>query len=136
MNAEELLGNLSEDGNEKPKAQQQSPLVSLEKDLAFYADSIKEIAIEIIAEGISEQPVFIAHQHEVSIGEVILNRAELNTNWTIQASTLAEFVEKGIIHPDKKAHFLKTYKNPQNYMCVFVIVPAGANFIYYPYPKA
>ncbi len=135
MESEELLGNLSSDENGTPKKEKKSPLVSLEKDLTFYADSIKEVAVEIIVEGISTYPIFIAHQHEVSIGEVILNRAELNTDWTIQASTLEEFIQKGIVHPDKKEQFLKTYKKPENYMCVFVVVPEGANFVYYPYPK-
>jgi len=135
MESEELLGNLSSDENGAPKKEKKSPLVSLEKDLTFYADSIKEVAVEIMMEGISLHPIFIAHQHEVSIGEVILNRAELNTDWTIQASTLEEFIQKGIIHPDKKEQFLKTYKKPENYMCIFVVVPEGANFVYYPYPK-
>jgi hypothetical protein len=135
MNSEELLGNLNEDGDQ-PKEQKKSPLISLEKDLAFYAESIKEVAIEIMVEGISSYPIFIAHQHEVNIGEVILNRSELNTDWTIQASTLEEFIQKGIIDPAKKEHFLKSYKKPESHMCVFVIVPEGANFVYYPYPKA
>lgn len=135
MESEELLGNLSSDENGAPKKEKKSPLVSLEKDLTFYADSIKEVAVEIMVEGISTYPIFIAHQHEVSIGEVILNRAELNTDWTVQASTLEEFIQKGIVHPDKKEQFLKTYKKPENYMCVFVVVPEGANFVYYPYPK-
>ncbi|RZJ74994.1 MAG: hypothetical protein EOO47_20330 [Flavobacterium sp.] len=135
MQSEELLGNLSSDENGAPKKEKKSPLVSLEKDLTFYADSIREVAVEIMMEGISFNPIFIAHQHEVSIGEIILNRAELNTEWTIQASTLEEFIQKGIIHPDKKEQFLKTYKKPENYMCVFVVVPEGANFVYYPYPK-
>ena len=135
MNAEELLSNLNEDGNNKPK-EKKSPLVSLEKDLSFYASSIKEVAVEIMVEGISVYPIFIAHQHEVSIGELILNRADLNTDWSIQASTLEEFVQKGIIHPDKKEHFLKSYKKPESHMCVFVVVPEGANFVYYPYPKS
>jgi hypothetical protein len=132
MDLEELMPQQPQDGQETKKV---SPLVSLEKDLQLYADSIREVGIEIIMEGISAQPIFIAHQHTVSIGEVILNKEELNTNWTIQASTLEEFVEKGIIHPDKKAHFLKSYKKPEDFMCVFVIVKEGANFIYYPYRK-
>ena len=135
MECEELLSNLSSDENGTPKKEKKSPLVSLEKDLTFYSDSVKEVAVEIMMEGISLHPIFIAHQHEVSIGEIILNRAELNTDWTIQASTLEEFIQKGIIHPDKKEQFLKTYKKPENYMCVFVVVPEGANFVYYPYPK-
>lgn len=132
MDLEELMPQ----GNEgQQKQEKKSPLVSLEKDLDLYAASIKEVAIEIMVEGISAYPIFIAHQHKVNIGEVILDRDELNTQWTIQASTKEEFVEKGIIAPDKKALFDKTYKKPEDFMCVFVIVPEGANFIYYPYQK-
>jgi len=132
MDLEELMPQ-KPDGSkeEKPK----SPLVSLEKDLELYADSIKEVAVEIMMQGISANPIFIAHQHTVSIGEMILDRNELHTEWSIQASTIEEFVEKGIINPEKKALFLKAYKKPEDYMCVFVIVPEGANFIYYPYQK-
>ncbi|WP_293297236.1 hypothetical protein [Pedobacter sp. UBA4863] len=135
MESEELLGGVTPNGGKQEQEKKQSPLVSLEKDLAFYAESIKEVAVEIMVEGISAAPIFVAHQHEVKLGEVILNREELNTNWTIQASTLEEFIEKGIIKPEKKEHFLKNYKKPEDYMCVFVIVPEGANFIYYPYVK-
>jgi len=131
MDIEELLPQEPEGG--KAEEKKQSPLISLEKDLDLYADSIKEVAVEIMVEGISANPIFIAHQYVVNIGEVILDRKELNTEWTIQASTFEEFVEKGIIQQDKKALFLKSYKKPEDFMCVFVIVPEGANFIYYPY---
>lgn len=131
MDIEELMPQ--PDG--KKEEEKKSPLVSLEKDLTLYADSIKEVALEIMLEGVSTHPIFVAHQHTVSIGEVILDREELHTDWTIQASTIEEFVQKGIINPDKKAMFLKAYKKPEDYMCVFVIVPEGANFIYYPYRK-
>lgn len=134
MDIEELLPQQPEGaGKEAPK--KQSPLISLEKDLELYADSIKEVSSAILMEGISTHPIFVAHQHTVTIGEMILDRKELNTDWTIQASTLDEFVEKGIIDPAKKALFLKSYKNPEDFVCIFVIVPEGANFIYYPYKK-
>jgi hypothetical protein len=128
MDPEELL---NENSNEEKK--KESPLISLEKDLKLYNDSIQEVAVEIMVEGLSRYPIFVAHQHEVKLGEVILDRKELNTEWTIQASTLEEFVEKGIIKPVLKERFLKSYKNPHDYMCMFVIVPEGANFVYYPY---
>lgn len=133
MDIEELMPQ--ETGSGKEEAKRQSPLVSLEKDLELYSGSIKEVAVEIMVEGISAHPIFVAHQHTVSIGEVILDKKELNTEWTIQASTLEEFVEKGIINPERKSLFLKSYKKPEDYMCVFVIVPEGANFIYYPYKQ-
>ena len=133
MNIEELMPQQPDGGAEEQKTQ--SPLISLEKDLELYAESVKEVAVEVMMEGITSYPIFVAHQHTVSIGEVILDRKELNTEWTIQASTFEEFVEKGIISPEKKALFLKSYKKPEDFMCIFVIVPEGANFIYYPYKK-
>ncbi|RKR85363.1 hypothetical protein BDD43_5632 [Mucilaginibacter gracilis] len=129
MDPEELL---NEKGGEPQK---ESPLKSLERDLKIYNASIKEVAIEIMVEGISSYPIFIAHQHEVKLGEVILDRNELNTDWSINASTLEEFTEAGVIKKELKDRFLRTYKKPEDFMCVFVIVPEGANFVYYPYVK-
>lgn len=131
MDAEELL---NERGG-KPEPKKDSPLVSLERDLKFFNESIHEVAIEIMAEGISANPIFVAHQHELKLGEVILDRNELNTEWSIHASTIDEFIEKGIIKKELKDRFLTTYKNPDEFMCVFVVVPEGANFVYYPYVK-
>lgn len=129
MDLQDLLNQ--ERSQENP--QKESPLKSLEADLKLYSESIKEVAVEIMVEGISASPIFVAHQHEVKLGELILDKDELNTNWSINASTLEEFVERGIIHPDKKEKFIKQYKNAHDYMCLFVIVPEGANFVFYPY---
>ncbi len=131
MEPEELL-NEEKNSEENKK---ESPLVSLEKDLKFFNESIREVAVEIMVEGLSSYPIFIAHQHELNLGEVILDRQDLNTEWSIHASTLEEFVEKGIIKEILKERFIQSYKNPHDFMCVFVVVPEGANFIYYPYVK-
>ena len=88
---------------------------------------------ELLAENYTQFPIFIAHQHEVKVGEVILDRVELGTKWTIQASSLEEFLEVGIIKDDKKEVFIKKFKKPEDFMCLFVIVPEGANFVFYPY---
>lgn len=131
MEIKDLLN--PEGNNEGNKKDKDSPLKSLELDLKFYDESIKEVALEIISEGISEYPIFVAHQHELSLGEPILDKEELNTSWSIHASTIEEFVEKGLIQPDKRDRFKKQYKDPHAFMCVFVIVPEGANFVFYPY---
>lgn len=130
MDPEELLNENSQEETKK-----ESPLVSLEKDLKLYSESMHEVSLEIMVEGLSRYPIFVAHQHEVKLGEPILDRHELNTEWTIHASTLEEFVEKHIIKEELKERFIKSYKNPHDYMCIFVIVPEGANFVYYPYQK-
>lgn len=131
MKIEDLLG--PREGNPEENKKKVSPLKSLQTDLDFYSDSIKEVAIEIDVEGISSYPIFVAHQHEIKIGELILDREELGTQWTIHASTLEEFIEKGLIKKEKKELFVKNYKNASEFMCLFVVVPEGANFVYYPY---
>lgn len=130
----ELADFFSTSQNESDgKPDSSSPLVGLKKDLDFYREAIKEVSEEIIREGLSEYPVFVAHQHEVSLGELILDKNELGTGWSVHASTLEEFVERGVINAERKARFIKHYKNPDQFMCLFVIVPQGANFVFYPY---
>jgi hypothetical protein len=131
MQPEDLLN----EGNESQKPAADSPLLSLERDLKIFKDSIHEVAVEIMVEGLSSYPIFIAHQHELKLGEVILDRNDLNSEWSIHASTLEEFTERGVIKPELKDRFIKSYKNPNDFMCVFVVVPEGANFVYFPYAK-
>jgi hypothetical protein len=129
MNPEELF-------NENRGQQQQaaeSPLVSLQRDLKIFKESIREVAVEIMVEGLSKYPIFVAHQHELKLGEVILDRNELNTEWSIHASTMEEFIEVGLIKKSRKENFMSSYKNPNEFMCVFVVVPEGANFVFVPY---
>jgi hypothetical protein len=125
MEPEELLNP-----NEKPK---ESPLKSLETDLVLYADSLKEVADEIIAEELSKYPIFIAHQHEMSIGEIVIDKNEMATEWNIHASTLEEFIDRGIVKKDREDFFKQNYEDPEKFMCIFAVVPEGANFVFYPY---
>lgn len=129
MNIEDLMArDAGADDQANP-----SPLKSLKLDLDFYKESIKEVATEMMAEGYTLYPIFIAHQHEVSVGEILLDRNELNTQWTIQVSSLEEFVDRGLIKEERRDHFVKNFKPANDFMCLFVIVPEGANFVFYPY---
>jgi hypothetical protein len=133
MQPEELLN--PDSNGDQPKAAADSPLLSLERDLKFFNESIREVAVEIMVEGLSSYPIFVAHQHELKLGELILDRHDLNSDWSIHASTLEEFTERGVIKPELKDRFINSYKNPNDFMCVFVVVPEGANFVYVPYKK-
>jgi len=130
MDLQDLL-NKPEGEGQAPKGK--SPLVSLKADLDFYKEAIQEVSVELMAEGYTLFPIFVAHQHEVDLGVVILDRNELNTAWTIHASSLEEFIEKGLIEEDKRGYFEKSFKPANEFMCLFVIVPEGANFVFYPY---
>jgi hypothetical protein len=108
-------------------------LDSLKKDLAYYNDSIKEVAKEIIESNFSKYPIFIAHQHEVKIGETILHKDDFQKDWSINASVLEEFVEANIVEKDKAEYFKSVFKDPEKYMCIFLVTEKGGNFIFNPY---
>ena len=118
---------------EKPEKSKISPLKSLETDLLFYEDPIKEVSKDIRKSGLSKFPIFVAHEHASDLGELILSREDLGTQWSIHASTLEEFLEKKIILKDKQEFFEINYKDPNKFICLFVIVPEGANFVFFPF---
>ncbi|MFY8020873.1 MAG: hypothetical protein ACOVP1_06740 [Bacteroidia bacterium] len=108
-------------------------LETLKDDLAFYSEMIKEVATEMIKEGFTSYPVFVAHQHEVKLGEVILKREDFARDFNINATTLEELMEKKLILEERKNEFILNYKNPKSNMCILLITVSGAHFIYVPY---
>jgi hypothetical protein len=105
----------------------------LNDDLAFYADMIKEVSTEMIKENFTKYPVFIAHQHVVSVGEPILLREDYARDFSINASTLEELVSKKLVLSYKKEEFIANYKNAKEFMCVLLVTAAGAHFVFAPY---
>jgi hypothetical protein len=136
MDIQDLWNKTDEEETNPSARPTKSPLVSLKSDLDFYKEAIKEVAQDILDAQLSEYPVFIAHQHSVQLGELILDREELERQWSIHACTLEDLVEASVILPGKKQHFMRQFKDPSQYMCLLVMVPQGANFVFYPYENA
>lgn len=113
-----------------------SPLHSLRTDLLMLADSLQEIAAEVVEEGVSNYPVFIAHRHSISIGEPVFTKADVNTEWDIHLSTLDELQTKKVIPAEKTASFVANYKDYKKFACVLVLEPEGANFLFFPYKSS
>ncbi len=111
----------------------QADLQSLKGDLILFKPSIKEVSVDIIKEGISKYPIFIAHQQKIPFGELILDHAELAMSWSISASTLEEFVENKLVEHDKEKVFIESYKSPSTHICIFIISEGGASFVFVPY---
>lgn len=107
----------------------------LEGDLAFYAPMIKEVSQDMIKEGFTKFPVFVAHQHEVKLGEPILLKEDYAREFSINATTLEELLEKKLVLPEREVSFKENYKNAKEYMCILMITPGDARFIYTPYKK-
>lgn len=108
-------------------------LQSLRADLIIYKEAIRETARDMIEEGYTSFPIFVAHQLNIQLGEPILDHRELGTNWTIHASHLEEFIEKGLVLKERESLFRETFKNPDEFACMFVVSPEGARFVFIPY---
>jgi hypothetical protein len=105
----------------------------LKDDLKFYSPMIKEVAADMIKEGFTEYPIFVAHQHEVKLGEPILLREDYAREFTIHASTLEELKEKQLVLPEREQDFKNNYKNAKEFMCILLLTPGDARFVYVPY---
>lgn len=105
----------------------------LKTDLRVYAEMMKEVAHDIIQEGFSTHPVFIATEQELKVGELILDKKDYAATFHIYASTLEEMVRLQLILESKKDAFIKSYKNPKTHMCVMLIANNAASIAFYPY---
>jgi hypothetical protein len=114
---------------------QQHPLFeSLRNDLRYYADYLNGLAREILDSGTSKYPVFVAHQEKtIGIGKAIMNHDQLETNWSINVSLLEEFVKRGLVTREKLPEFKASWKDPESYMCVFVLAGEASSFVFLPY---
>jgi len=107
----------------------------LEDDLGFYSPMIKEVSVEMVKEDFTQYPVFVAHQHEVKLGEPILLKEDYAREFSINATTLEELKDRKLVLPERETDFKANYKNPREFMCILFITPGDARFIYAPYKK-
>jgi hypothetical protein len=108
-------------------------LENLKEDLKVYQGFLKDTAKEMIEGGFTEYPIFLAHYFEAKVGETIVDRRELGTHFSIEASTVEEFTDKGLIQPEKVAEFKNKFKNPREFMCLFLITEKGGSYLFFPY---
>ena len=110
-------------------------LQELNQNLNIYKESIREISEEILDNQVSKYPVFIASREETNLGKQIIDKEELALEWSINASTLEEFVRRKIVLENKLEAFKKSYKDPRKFLCVFTLLTENAGFIYLPYEE-
>ena len=104
----------------------------LEKELAGYKKILSQAAEVIHDQDVSKFPIFVIHQNIVDIGINIVEQAEGKGNWSVNASTLEEFVTKQIIAEEKVEDFQSLYRSHHDDLCLFALSELGANFIFLP----
>ena len=110
-------------------------LGTISSDFIQVADFLKEASYQIRVRGFSDYPIFPVSKVEQPIGELLYARNDLNLNWNYYASFLDEFVQRELIASENRETFMKSYKNPDEFCCLFVVDRDFTNFVYIPYPE-
>lgn len=107
-------------------------LMIIENDLNRFKAILSKASDEILDQDVSKYPIFVIHKQKIALGVPLILREKHETNWSIHVSTLEEFSVKKLILKDKIDKFRETYKNPRQYLCVFVLSDIGAQFLFIP----
>ncbi len=110
-------------------------LGTISSDFVKVADFLREASYQIRVRGFSDYPIFPVSREEQPIGELLYAGKDLHLSWNYYASYLDEFVERKLIDEDKIPDFKESYKNPDEYCCLFVIDSNFTNFVYIPFPE-
>lgn len=105
---------------------------AIQEELSSYKETLAKAADAIVDQGVSSYPIFVVHRLQIEIGIPIVKREEVDGNWSVNASSLEEFVTKNIIETEKVDSFKEVYKNPESHLCLFLLSDFGATFVFLP----
>lgn len=113
----------------------ESALTTLEAQLNEINEMLKEVSDEIIQGGFSEYPIFVAHQEDAKIGELIIDRSEFDFPFSINATVMERLIELNILTDDRKDQFIKAFGDTKNNMCILWLFGQHSQFIFMPFKK-
>lgn len=109
-------------------------LGTISQDFVKVSDLLKEASYQIRKAGFP-YPIFPISKERIPIGEALIKPGELGVEWHYHASFLDEFIQRELVAADKLEDFTKTYKDPDEFCCLFVIDKAFTSFVFIPYPE-
>lgn len=109
----------------------------LQHDFVICRNYLRKVSESMIAEKISNFPVFAAipDETDIDVGIPVLRKEELGTHFTFNASHLEDLANKEIISEDKRPIFIENYKDPAAFCCILMIDTEGSGFIFIPYDQ-
>lgn len=102
----------------------------LQEDLEPYRQMMGQAVETILVEDVSKYPIIVVARESIEIGIPLVERPAPGVN--LHASTLEEFVTKQLIQTARVDRFIEVFKPPAEYICVFLIAPPDATFIFLP----
>jgi hypothetical protein len=109
-------------------------LGTISADFVKVADTLKEASYQIRKAGF-ELPIFPISHEPIPVGQLLMPREKMSLEWNYYASFLDEFVQRELVGTDKIENFKSTYKDPDEFCCLFVVDRAFTNFVFIPYPE-
>ncbi len=110
-------------------------LGTITQDFVKIAETLKEASYQLRSRKISDYPIFPMCKIGQPIGQLLINKADLGLDWNYFFSFLDEFTQRQLIEEDKTDLFKQTYKDPEEFCCLFVIDEQFTNFVFIPYPE-
>ncbi len=105
----------------------------LEEELRSYRKVLGKAADTIIDERVSAYPIFVVFKGVAELGIPLVKEEEVAGRWSVNASSLEEFVAKRLIREDKVDDFKAVYKDATEWLCLFVVDDeGGAKFVFLP----
>ena len=104
----------------------------LEEDVKPYVALLNKAADAILDQDVSSYPIFIFSEDLIDMGLPLIEQTEGIHKWSISASTLEELVTKNVIATNRVDNFRGIYKNPKEFLCLFVLNKLGATFVFLP----
>ncbi len=106
--------------------------LKLREEIKPYLKVLREASSMIRDQDVSNYPIFVFYQQEIELGVTLVDREGTAGNWSVNASTLEEFVARQLIEEENVPGFKKHYRDPEKHFCLFVLSELGAEFIFIP----
>lgn len=109
-------------------------LGTISSDFVKVSDTLKEASYRIRKAGF-DFPIFPISKNEQPIGQILIDKQQLDLDWNYYVTFLDEFIQRGLVDKIKEDVFKENYKDPDEFCCLFVIDEDFHRFVYIPYPN-
>ena len=107
----------------------------ISQDFVKVADQLKEASYQIRKRGFSDYPIFVVTNNELELGALLIDRTELENNYTYRATYMQEFVDRKLIGEESVGLFSENFKNADEFCCLFALIGEFSGFVFVPYPE-
>jgi len=81
--------------------------------------------------GFTEIPIFVAHQEQAKIGEMIIDRTEFGFAFSINATTAERLIELSILPANGLDSLKKSLSDPKKRCCILLLTPPDPQFVFH-----